>query len=126
MGYESHRSQEVDKLPNSGANAKLTKISRNQHQLKSFKTSKEYKAKKLEDEATEDMRKAEATKDKAEKLEVKAQEEHNKAEKWEDKAEKQHKIAEEEKEKVHKMEEKAKARIFTCFEPFQVTNNSIM
>merc|ERR1711962_891943 len=106
--YESHKSQEVDNLPNSGVNAKLTKISRNQHQLKSFKTLKEYKAKKLEDEATEDMRKAEATKDKAEKLEVKAQEEHKKAEKWEDKAEKQHKIAEEEKDKVHKMEEKAK------------------
>merc|ERR1711962_1325178 len=106
--YESHRSQEVDNLPNSGVNAKLTKISRNQHQLKSFKTLKECKAKKLEDEATEDMRKAEATKDKAEKLEEKAQEEHKKAEKWEDKAEKQDKIAEEEKKKVHKMEEKAK------------------
>merc|ERR1711962_1576291 len=106
--YESHKSQEVDNLPNSGVNAKLTKISRNQHQLKSFKTLKEYKAKKLEDEATEDMRKAEATKDKAEKLEEKAQEEHKKAEKWEDKAEKQHRIAEEEKDKVHKMEEKAK------------------
>merc|ERR1711962_352792 len=106
--YESHRSQEVDNLPNSGVNAKLTKISRNQHKIKSFKSLKESKAKKLEDEATEDMRKAEATKDKAEKLEEKAQEEQKKAEKWEAKAEKQHRIAEEGKDKVHKMEEKAK------------------
>merc|ERR1711915_992232 len=106
--YESHTSQAVDKLPNSGANAKLKTIARNQHKIKSFKSLKESKAKKLEDEATEDMRKAEATKDKAEKLEEKAQEEHKKAEKWEDKAEKQHRIAEEEKEKVHKIEEKAK------------------
>merc|ERR1711915_343830 len=106
--YESHRSQEVDNLPNSGANAKFKTIARNQHKIKSFKSLKESKAKKLEDEATEDMRKAEATKDKAEKLEVKAQEEHEKAEKWENKAEKQDKIVEEEKEKVHKMEEKAK------------------
>merc|ERR1712180_342558 len=106
--YESQRSQEVDNLPNSGASAKLKTIARNQHKIKSFKSLKESKAKKLEDEATEDMRKAEATKDKAEKLEEKAQEEHKKAEKWEDKAEKQHRIAEEEKDKVHKMEEKAK------------------
>jgi len=106
--YESHSSQVIDHLPNFGVNAKLTKISRNQHQLKSFKSLKEYKAKKLEDEANEDMRKAEATEDKAEKLEEQAQEEQKKAEKWEDKAEKQDKIAEEEMDKVKKMEEKAK------------------
>merc|ERR1712227_317023 len=97
--YESHSSQVIDHLPNFGVNAKLTKISRNQHQLKSFKSLKEYKAKKLEDEANEDMRKAEATEDKAEKLEEQAQEEQKKAEKWEDKAEKQDKIVEEEMDK---------------------------
>merc|ERR1711962_330650 len=49
--YESHRSQEEDNLPNSGANAKLKTIARNQHKIKSFKSLKESKVKKLEDEA---------------------------------------------------------------------------
>merc|ERR1719391_591354 len=105
---ESHSSRVIENLPNFGENAKLTKISRNQHQLKSFKSLKEYKAKKLEDEAKEDKRKAEATKDKAEKLEEKAQEEHKKADKWEDKAEKLEEKAQEEHKKAEKWEEKAK------------------